>query len=228
MPITISRPLVHRLAKNRMGGLPMVTLRLWCRCLTLSDQMGETPEVCRISMHSVYWLRLTMMMTIVRTPLPRPLRQQLKLLQSLLQEPEWLPPKQTGWRLTQEQRDLLQRERRCFKCHKVGHVKARCRSAAATICSCSFKLLSPQSHLKGTQQSVAVATGGQNPSLRGAPPWRDKPVGNGDLPVQAAMLGVVGRPGVGINSWKIGSVQSQVSHCPGCDAVLLGGKAQWE
>ena len=41
-------------------------------------------------------------------------------------------PKQTGWRLTQEQRDLLQQERRCFKCHKVGHVKARCRSAAAT------------------------------------------------------------------------------------------------
>ena len=71
---------------------------------------------------------------------------------------------------------------------------------------------------------MAVATGGQNASLRGAPPWRDKPVGKGDLPAEAAMLGVVGRPGVGINSWKIGSVRSQVSHCPGCDAVLLSGK----
>jgi hypothetical protein len=41
--------------------------------------------------------------------------------------------KQTGLRLTPEHRDLLRRERRCFKCHKVGHLKQSCRSQAATI-----------------------------------------------------------------------------------------------
>jgi hypothetical protein len=43
------------------------------------------------------------------------------------------PPKQTGLRLTQEQRELLRRERRCYKCHKAGHIRQSCRSQAATV-----------------------------------------------------------------------------------------------
>ena len=33
---------------------------------------------------------------------------------------------------------------------------------------------SPQPHLEATQHKNAVATGGQNQSLRGAPPWRNQ------------------------------------------------------
>jgi hypothetical protein len=42
------------------------------------------------------------------------------------------PSARQGVRLTTEQLDMLRRERRCFKCHKVGHNKAVCRSQAAT------------------------------------------------------------------------------------------------
>jgi hypothetical protein len=53
------------------------------------------------------------------------------------------PPKQKGFKLTPEQRDLLRRERRCFKCHKVGHVKPVCRSQAATTAPVPLNLSAP-------------------------------------------------------------------------------------